>query len=172
MDELFEGKRFVVWSCEGHTFLYVQEVWGSFWSINSEAKWDNGDPEAWKEYASETCNRTKTCKLRSKERWVLCLRIYLFSFIFTLFTIDLKLLIYTKKSFCSLYSNNIELIDINSVTEQEMQSFPNQFFKSMWTSWQTHTHTHTHTHLYTHSSKHHSRKRLYSCAVSFLVFTV
>ena len=51
--------------------------------------------------------------------------VYLFYFIFTLFTVDLKLLIYTQKSLYSLYSNNIELIDVNSVTEQEMQSFPN-----------------------------------------------
>ena len=42
-----------------------------------------------------------------------------------------------------LYSNNIELIDINSVTEQEMQSFANKFFKSMWTNWYTHTFVHT-----------------------------
>ena len=42
-----------------------------------------------------------------------------------------------------LYSNNIELIDINSVTEQEMQSFANKFFKSMWTNWHTHTFVHT-----------------------------
>ena len=52
-------------------------------------------------------------------------------FIFTLFTVDLKLLIYTKKSLYSLYSNNIELIDVNSVTEQEMQSFSKEFLKSM-----------------------------------------
>ena len=86
--------------------------------------------------------------------------------IFTSFAVDLKLLIYTKKSLYSLYSNNIELIDDYSVTEQEMQSFPKEFLKSMWTSWQTHTH------LFTHSSKKHSRERLHSCAVSFLVFTV
>ena len=70
-----------------------------------------------------------------------------------------------KKNIC-IATVITELIDVNSVTEQEMQSFPNQFLKSMWTSWQTHTH------LYTHSSKHHSRERLHSCAVSFLVFTV
>ena len=52
-------------------------------------------------------------------------------FIFTLFTVDLKLLIYTQKSLYSLYSNNIEVIDVNSVTEQEMQSFPKEFLKSM-----------------------------------------
>ena len=45
-------------------------------------------------------------------------------FIFTLFTVDLKLLIYTqKKSLYSLYSNNIELINVNCVSEQEMQPF-------------------------------------------------
>ena len=54
--------------------------------------------------------------------------------------------LHTKKSLYSLYSNNIELIDINSVTEQEMQSVPNQFLKSMWTSWQTHTHICTYIH--------------------------
>ena len=84
----------------------------------------------------------------------------------TLFTADLKLLIYTKKSLYSLYSYNIELIDVNSVTEQEMQSFPKEFLKSMWTSYQTHTH------LFTHCLKKHSKERLYSCVVSFLVFTV
>ena len=57
--------------------------------------------------------------------------LFIYLFIFTLFTVDLKLLIYTKKSLYSLYSNNIELIDVNSVAEQDMQSFPNQFFKSM-----------------------------------------
>ena len=42
----------------------------------------------------------------------------LFILFFTLFTVDLKLLIYTQqKSLYSLYSNNIELIDANSVTE-------------------------------------------------------
>ena len=47
--------------------------------------------------------------------------IYLFILlIFTLFTVKLKLLIYTKKSFYRLYSNNIELIDVNSVPEEEM----------------------------------------------------
>ena len=63
--------------------------------------------------------------------WVLYRIIYLFYFIFTLFTVDLKLLIYTKKSLYSLYSNNIELTDVSSVTEQEMQSFPKKFLKSM-----------------------------------------
>ena len=92
---------------------------------------------------------------------------YLFYlFIFSLFTVDLKLLIYTKKSLYSLYSNNIELTDVKSVTEQEMQSFPKEFLKSMWTSRQTHTH------LFTFSSKKHSSERLHSCAVSFLVFAV
>ena len=97
-------------------------------------------------------------------QWKAYLFIYLF--IFTLFTVDLKLLIYTKKSLYSLYSNNVQLIDVTSVTKQEMQSLPKEFLKSMWTSWQTHTH------LFTHSSKKHSRERLHSCAVSFLVFTV
>ena len=32
-------------------------------------------------------------------------------------------------------SNNIELINVNSVTEQEMQSFPNEFLKSVLTNW-------------------------------------
>ena len=65
---------------------------------------------------------------------------------FHLLTIDLKLLIYTKKKYLyNFYSKNIELIDVNSVTEQEMQSFPNQFLKSMWTSKQTHTHRFVHT---------------------------
>ena len=57
--------------------------------------------------------------------------LFIYLFIFTLFTVDLKLLIYTKKSLYSLYSNNIELIDVNSVTEQGMQSFPKEFLKSM-----------------------------------------
>ena len=71
------------------------------------------------------------------------LSIYLF--IFTLFTVDLKLLIYTqKKSLYSLYSNNIELIDVNSVTEQEMQPFPKESLKSMLTNWHTYTHLFTH----------------------------
>ena len=56
---------------------------------------------------------------------------FIYLFIFTLFTVDLKLLIYTKKSLDSLYSNNIELIHVNSVTEQKMQSFPKEFLKSM-----------------------------------------
>ena len=82
-----------------------------------------------------------------KMQWFFTRCIYFILFVFTLFTVDLKLLIYTqKKSLYSLYSNNIELIDVNSVTEQEMQSFPNQFLKSMWTSWQTHTHICTHIH--------------------------
>ena len=51
-------------------------------------------------------------------------------FIFTLFTVDLKLLIYRHLLY-SLYSNNIEVIDVNSVTEQEMLSFPKEFLKSM-----------------------------------------
>ena len=42
--------------------------------------------------------------------------------------------LHTKKSLYSLYSNNIELIDVNSVTEQEMQSFPKEFLKSVRTS--------------------------------------
>ena len=50
--------------------------------------------------------------------------LFIYLFVFTLFTADLKLLFYTKKSLYSLYSNNIELIDVNSVTEQEMKSFP------------------------------------------------
>ena len=55
----------------------------------------------------------------------------IYLFIFTSFAVDLKLLIYTKKSLYSLYSNNIELIDDYSVTEQEMKSFPKEFLKSM-----------------------------------------
>ena len=35
-------------------------------------------------------------------------------FIYFHFAVDLKLLIYTKKSLFCLYSNNIELLDINS----------------------------------------------------------
>ena len=57
--------------------------------------------------------------------------LFIYLFILTLFTVDLKLLIYTKKSLYSLYSNNIELTDVNSVTEQEMKSFPKEFLKSM-----------------------------------------
>ena len=75
--------------------------------------------------------------------------LFIYLFIFTLFTVDLKLLIYTKKSLYSLYSNNVQLIDVTSVTKQEMQSLPKEFLKSMWTSWQTHTH------LFTHWSKKH-----------------
>ena len=52
-------------------------------------------------------------------------------FIFTLFTVDLKLLIYTKKSLYSLYNNNIELSDVNSVTDQEMESFLKEFLESV-----------------------------------------
>ena len=91
--------------------------------------------------------------------------IYLFIyFIFTLF--DSKLRIYTKKSLYSLYSNNIELIDVDSANEREMQSFPKEFLKSLWTSWQTQTH------LFMHWPKKDSKERLHSCAVSFLVFIV
>ena len=36
-----------------------------------------------------------------------------------------------KKSLYSLYSNIMELIDVNSVTEQEMESFLKEFLKSM-----------------------------------------
>ena len=54
----------------------------------------------------------------------------------------------------SLYSNNIELIDVNSVNEQEKQFFPKEFLRSMWTSWQTHTH------LFTHWPKKYSKERL------------
>ena len=36
-----------------------------------------------------------------------------------------------KISLYSLYNNNIELIDVNSVTEKEMQSLPKEFLKSM-----------------------------------------
>ena len=50
-----------------------------------------------------------------------------------------------KKSIYSLYSNNIKLIDVNSVAKQEMVSFPEEYFESVWTSWQTHTHTQTQT---------------------------
>ena len=55
--------------------------------------------------------------------------------------------LHTKKSLYSLYSNNIELTDVNSVTEQVMQSFPNQFLKSFE---QADRHTHTHSHICTH----------------------
>ena len=57
--------------------------------------------------------------------------LFIYLFIFTLFTVDLKLLIYTKKSLYSICSNNMELIDVSSVTEQEMQSFLKEFLKSM-----------------------------------------
>ena len=57
--------------------------------------------------------------------------LFIYLFIFTLFTVDLKLLIYTKKSLYSLYSNNVQLIDVTSVTKQEMQSLPKEFLKSM-----------------------------------------
>ena len=30
---------------------------------------------------------------------------------------------------------NIELIDVNSVTEQEMEPFPKEILESMWTNW-------------------------------------
>ena len=75
-----------------------------------------------------------------------CLFIYLFYFHFL--TVDLELHIYTKNIINSLYSNNIELININSVTEQEMESLSKEFLESMWTNWQTRTHTHTHTHTF------------------------
>ena len=91
-----------------------------------------------------------------------CLFIY-FYFIYSWLKITH---LHKKKSLYSLYSNNIELTDVNSVTEQKMQSFPKEFLKSMWTNWQTHTH------LFTHSSKKHAREHLHSCVVSFLVFTV
>ena len=85
----------------------------------------------------------------------------IFIFIFTLFTVDLKLLIYThKKSLYSLYSNNIELIDVNSVTEQEIQPFPKESLKSMRTDWQTYTY------LFTHWWKKHSKECLHSTYVS------
>ena len=85
-------------------------------------------------------------------------------FIFTLFTGDLKLLIYTKKSLYSLYSNNIELIDVNSVTEQEMQSFPKESLKSV-LNWETHRFVHT-------FIKETLKEHLHYYTVSFLVFTV
>ena len=75
------------------------------------------------------------------ERYLTALyeKLFIFLFIFFHFIYSwLKIThLHTKKSLYSLYSNKIELNDVNSVTEQEMQSFPNQFFKSMWTSWQT-----------------------------------
>ena len=82
----------------------------------------------------------RTSKSRKETQFLL----KVFLFIFTLFAVDLKLLIYTKKSLYSLYSNNIELIDVNSVTEQEMQFLPKEFLKSTWTNWLTHTHLFTH----------------------------
>ena len=57
--------------------------------------------------------------------------LFIYLFIFPLFIVDLKLLIYTKIFLYSLYSNNIELIDAISFTEQEMQSFSKEFLKSM-----------------------------------------
>ena len=35
-------------------------------------------------------------------------------------------------------SNNIELNDVNSVTKQEMESFPKEFLESIRTNWQIH----------------------------------
>ena len=78
--------------------------------------------------------------------WLEKLRFYylLIFFYFTSFTVDLKLLVFTKKYLHSLYSNKIESINVNSVDEQEMHSFPKKFLKSMWTNWQTHTHLFSH----------------------------
>ena len=55
----------------------------------------------------------------------------IYLFIFTLFAVDLKLLVYTEKPLYSFYSNDIGLTDVNSVIEQEMQSFPKESLKSM-----------------------------------------
>ena len=70
-----------------------------------------------------------------------------------------------RDTFHAMYSNNIELIDLNSVTEQEMESFPKEFLELMWTNWQKNAH------LFTHLSKKHSKESLHSCLVSFIVFT-
>ena len=64
-------------------------------------------------------------------------------FIFTLFTVDLKLLDYRLKTLFIAATVITELIDVNFVTEQETESFPKEFLESGWTNWQTHTFLHT-----------------------------
>ena len=59
---------------------------------------------------------------------------FIYLFIYSLFTVDLKLHLSPpppKKSIYSLYSNNIKLIDVNSVAKQEMVSFPEEYFESV-----------------------------------------
>ena len=94
--------------------------------------------------------------------------IYLFKsiclFIFTLFTVDLKLLDYRLKTLFIAATVITELIDVNFVTEQETdlsrKNFSNQGEQ-----------TGRHTHFFIHWSKKHSKERLHSCVVSFLVFS-
>ena len=94
---------------------------------------------------------------------VLFICLFFVSFIYFYFIYSwLKITHFHKKNLC----NNIELIDVNSDTEQETQSFPKEFPKLMWTNWQTQTH------LFAHWSKKHSKELLHSWAVRFLVFTV
>ena len=61
--------------------------------------------------------------------------IYLFKsiclFIFTLFTVDLKLLDYRLKTLFIAATAITELIDVNFVTEQETESFPKEFLESV-----------------------------------------
>ena len=122
-------------------FLNLRDLFG-VWRKLKESIFKNSN-QINSTVTPRTCFDVVCC---SSECMVLYRIIYLFYFIFTLFTVDLKLPIYTKKSLYSLYGNNIELTDVSSVTEQEMQSFPKKFLKSMWTSWQTHTHICSHIH--------------------------
>ena len=55
--------------------------------------------------------------------------VFSYLFIFNLFTVDLSFM--QKKLLYVLYSNIIELIDVNSVTEQEIESFPKEFLESL-----------------------------------------
>ena len=91
------------------------------------------------------CPLTVTARSSITHSYKLFIYLFYFHFIYSWLKITH---LHKKKSLYSLYSNNIELVDVSSFTEQEMQSFPNQFFKSMWTSWQTHTHTHICTHIH------------------------
>ena len=49
-------------------------------------------------------NNTMVVDFRATIKWM---RLFIYLFIFTSLTVDLKLLIYTKKALCSLYGNNI-----------------------------------------------------------------
>ena len=55
--------------------------------------------------------------------------VFSYLFIFNLFTVNLSFM--QKKLLYVLYSNIVELIDVNSVTEQEIESFPKEFLGSM-----------------------------------------